>query len=71
MLTLLMASRMKSSLALARVAALKVISRTSVMQYKTGAKRNLRENRRGNRRSACVGRHSPGAPVAEYVSTLS
>jgi serine/threonine-protein kinase len=28
---------------LARVAALKVISRTSVMQYKTGAKRNLRE----------------------------
>src|SRR5207245_7835558 len=28
---------------LARIAALKVISRTSVMQYKTGAKRNLRQ----------------------------
>src|SRR5205814_9678476 len=28
---------------LARVADLKVISRTSVMQYKTGAKRNLRQ----------------------------
>src|SRR5216110_3528496 len=28
---------------LAKVAALKVISRTSVMQYKTGAKRNLRQ----------------------------
>src|SRR3954469_8156721 len=28
---------------LARIAALKVISRTSVMQYKTGAQRNLRE----------------------------
>src|SRR5207244_6908087 len=28
---------------LARIADLKVISRTSVMQYKTGARRNLRE----------------------------
>ena len=28
---------------LARIADLKVISRTSVMQYKTGAKRNLRQ----------------------------
>jgi serine/threonine protein kinase len=31
---------------LARIADLKVISRTSVMQYKTGAKRNLRQDRK-------------------------
>ena len=38
-----MACRMKFLLAFPRVADLKVISRTSVMQYKTGAERNLRE----------------------------
>src|SRR5438477_1762240 len=38
-----MAFRMKFFTDLAKIADLKVISRTSVMQYKTGVARNLRE----------------------------
>ena len=41
---------------LAKIADLKVISRTSVMQYKSGVARNLRKIARGLRRRACGGR---------------
>ena len=45
---------------LARVADLKVISRTSVMQLQQDrCQAQPSRNRRGTRRSACVGRHSP------------
>ena len=41
---------------LAKIADLKVISRTSVMQYKSGVARNLREIGAGARRRTCGGR---------------
>ena len=55
---------------LARVADLKVISRTSVMQYKTGAKRNLREIGERSASRMCW-KELSSVPVIACASALS
>ena len=70
MLTLLMASKTKFSLVWPRVADLKVISRTSVMQYKTGVNRNLREIARRSALPICWKEQS-SVPVIASVSMPS
>ena len=56
---------------LAKVADLKVISRTSVMKYKSDLERNLREIGKNFGGFACGGRQCPTRRGSEFVYQLS